>query len=633
MTSYMDLLIEKINELQDICNETNIQNNIELPQIVVIGSQSSGKSSVLENIIGRDILPRGTGIVTKRPLVLQLIYNRSEDYAIFNHLPKKKFFNFEEVKNEILNETQRILKSKNDVSNIPITLKFYSSKVLTLTLVDLPGLVRVPTNNQPKDICSKIYEMCKKYVSNKNALILAVSAANADISNSDALQLAREVDPSYERTIGVLTKIDLMDQGTDVIDILAGRLIKLNLGFVPVVNRGQSDIDKKKDIMTALVDEMSFFENHPAYKKNKNYCGTKFLVSKLHTILHEHIKYCLPELQENINSSILELQKSLDDLGCVNLSPREQLMKIINDVSKKFNNTLKGNFDSKNNELIGGARINYTFNSHFASFVNLIDPLENFNDEEIRALLYNSNGSSSNILFSHTAFEQLAKSSIKLLKPHSIKLITIIFNELVRIINTIVGSSVVSRYPALNDMISTSLIKMFKENAESTTKLVDSFIEWNISYITTRHPDFLKWSDIMMNNYEGHNIDLMKTERIDFYKDMDKKVTLDSIPSVLKLHGKTSYQESVEIGIIKSMVVSYFDIIKKIVIDQVPKAIMHELVNKSENKIQERLFLEIYEKPNLDEVMSESSEVVNKRVKLKTTIKALKQAYDLICSL
>lgn len=629
----MDLLIEKINELQDICNETNIQNNIELPQIVVIGSQSSGKSSVLENIIGRDILPRGTGIVTKRPLVLQLIYSRSEDYAVFNHIPKKQYFNFEDVKTEILNETNRVLKSKNDVSALPITLKFYSSKVLTLTLIDLPGIVRVPTNNQPKDICSKIYDMCKKYVTNRNALILAVSAANADISNSDALQLAREVDPNYERTIGVLTKIDLMDQGTDVIDILAGRLVKLNLGFVPVVNRGQNDIERKKDITSALKDEEIFFNNHPAYKKNKNYCGTKYLVSKLHTILHEHIKYCLPDLQEKISNNILEIQKNLEDLGCVNLSPREHLMKIINDISKKFNNILKGNFDSKNNELIGGARINYTFNSHFSSFINMIDPLENLKDDQIRALLYNSSGSSSVILFSHSAFEQLSKLSIQLLKPHSIKLVTIIFNELVRITNTIVNSNSVTRFPALNEMISVSLIKLFKENSENTHKFVEALIDWNISYISTRHPDFIKWSDIMNKDYEGHNYDSFKNDRIDFYKDMEKKVTLDTIPTILKVQGKTTHQESIEIGIIKSMVISYFDIVKKIIIDQVPKAIMHELVLKSESMIQERLFLDIYDKKNLEEIMSESTEIASRRAKLQTTLVALKQAYDLVCSL
>ncbi|KAF9764156.1 Vacuolar protein sorting-associated protein 1 [Nosema granulosis] len=631
MSSYMDLLIEKINELQDICNETNIHTNLELPQIVVIGSQSSGKSSVMENIIGRDLLPRGVGIVTRRPLILQLIYKRTEDHVVFNHIANRTFTNFEEVKAEIINETNRIIKSKNDVSNVPITLKFYSSKVITLTLVDLPGLIRVPTNNQPKDICSKVYEMCKKYVSNKNALILAVSAANTDISNSDALQLAREVDPNYERTIGVLTKIDLMDSGTDVIDILAGRIVKLNLGFVPVVNRGQSDIENKKDIASALKDEANFFMNHPSYKKNVKYCGTAYLVTKLHSILQEHIKYCLPDLQERINSGIIETQKNLSELGVMDLSPKEQVMKIINDVSQKFRDSLKGNFESQNTELVGGARINYTFNNHFSGFVNNINPLESIKDDQIRAMLYNSSGSSSVILFSHSAFEQLAKTSIQLLKPHSIKLVSIIFGELVRITNSIISSNSVMRFPALNERISTSLIKLFKEHSESTHKLVESFIEWNISYISTKHPDFIKWNEVLTKEFEL--IDINKTERIDFYKDMEKKYTLDSIPNTLKVKGKMSYQESVEIGIIKSMVVSYFEIVKKIVIDQVPKAIMHELVYKSSNKIQERLFLDIYDSPNLENIIVESSEISEKRNRLHTTLKALKQAYDLVCSL
>lgn len=629
----MDLLIEKINELQDICNETNIHTNLELPQIVVIGSQSSGKSSVMENIIGRDILPRGTGIVTRRPLILQLIYKRTEDHVVFNHIANKVFTNFEEVKNEIVNETNRILKSKNDVSNVPITLKFYSSKVITLTLVDLPGLVRVPTNNQPKDICSKIYEMCKKYVSNRNALILAVSAANTDISNSDALQLSREVDPNYERTIGVLTKIDLMDSGTDVIDILAGRIVKLNLGFVPVVNRGQSDIDNKKDIASALKDEENFFLNHPAYKKNVKYCGTAYLVTKLHSILQEHIKYCLPDLQERINSSIIETQRNLSELGVMNLSPKEQVMKIINDVAQKFRDSLKGNLDTQNTELVGGARINYTFNSHFSGFVNNINPLESIKDDQIRAMLYNSSGSSSVILFSHSAFEQLSKISIQMLKPHSIKLVSIIFGELVRITNSIISSNSVMRFPALNEMISTSLIKLFKEHSETTHKLVEAFIDWNISYISTKHPDFIKWNEVLSKEFELQNYETSKAEKIDFYKDMEKKYTLDSIPNTLKVKGKMSYQESVEIGIIKSMVVSYFEIVKKIVIDQVPKAIMNELVYKSSEKIQERLFLDIYDTQNLESIIVESTETTEKRNRLNTTLKALKQAYDLVCSL
>ncbi|ADM12492.1 dynamin-like vacuolar protein sorting protein [Encephalitozoon intestinalis ATCC 50506] len=628
----MDLLIEKINDLQDICTENNISNRIELPQIVVVGSQSSGKSSVLENIVGRDILPRGTGIVTRRPLILQLIYSKTEDYAVFNHLPETKFTNFEEVKKEIIKETNRILKSKNDVSPLPITLKYYSSKVLTLTLVDLPGLVRVPTNDQPKDICTKITEICRKYVSNRNALILAVSSANTDISNSDALQLAREVDHNYERTIGVLTKVDLMDSGTDVVDILAGRIICLRLGFVPVVNRSQQDIERNKSIQQALKDEEVFFLSHESYKRNRAYCGTGYLITKLHNILHEHIKQCLPELQERINSGMIDAQNNLRDLGNICLSPKENVMRIINTVSKRFSDILSGNIESKGNELMGGARLNYAFNHHFSKFINRLGALDNIHDEQIRALLYNSSGSSSVLLFGHVAFEKLARVSVESFKLHSLKLVSIVFSELVRMIKHIVDVSTASRYPVLGERIIACAIGMFKERCDATHKLVESFVDWNTGYISTRHPDFIRWNEMLSREMEDSVLE-RKAEKIDFYKGMESKATLDSIPNTLRIRDGLSEQEVIEINMIKSMVESYFEITKKIIVDQVPKAIMCELVKKAENSLQETLFMEIYNREDLDSIASESEEVKLERSRIESMLKALKQAYDIICSL
>ncbi|UTX44254.1 dynamin [Encephalitozoon hellem] len=628
----MDLLIEKINDLQDICIENGISNKIELPQIVVVGSQSSGKSSVLENIIGRDILPRGTGIVTRRPLILQLIHSKTEDYAVFNHLQEKRYTDFEEVKKEIVRETNRVLKSKNDVSPQPIILKYYSSKVLTLTLVDLPGLVRVPTNDQPKDICTKITEMCRKYVSNKNALILAVSSANTDISNSDALQLAREVDHNYERTIGVLTKVDLMDSGTDVVDILAGRIICLRLGFVPVVNRSQQDIEKNKGIQQALKDEELFFSTHESYKRNRAYCGTAYLISKLHNILHEHIRQCLPELQERINSGMIDAQNNLRDLGNVCLSPKENVMRIINGVSKRFSDILSGNIESKGNELMGGARLNYAFNHHFSKFINRLGALDSIHDEQIRALLYNSSGSSSVLLFGHAAFEKLARISVESFKPHSLKLVSIVFSELVRMIKHIVDGSTINRYPVLGEKVISSAIRMLKERCDATHRLVESFIDWNTGYISTKHPDFIKWSEMLSKELEDSTAE-RKAERIDFYKGMETKATLDSIPNTLRIRDGLSEQEAIEISMIKSMVESYFEITKKIVVDQVPKAIMCELVKKAENSLQETLFLEIYNRDDIDTIASESEEVRMERGRIESMLKALKQAYDIICSL
>ena len=107
------------------------------------------------------------------------------------------------------------------ISAQPINLRIYSPNVLTLTLVDLPGLTKNPVGDQPRDIERQIREMLLKFISKPNAVILAVTAANTDLANSDGLKLAAEVDPEGNRTVGVLTKVDLMDAGTDVIDILS----------------------------------------------------------------------------------------------------------------------------------------------------------------------------------------------------------------------------------------------------------------------------------------------------------------------------------------------------------------------------------------------------------------------------
>lgn len=130
---------------------------------VVVGSQSSGKSSVLENIVGRDFLPRGSGIVTRRPLILQLINVPEDDndadngnvagyrnpavagpseWAEFHHVANRRFNDFGDVKREIENETSRIAGNNKGINRQPINLKIYSPHVLNLTLVDLPGLTK-----------------------------------------------------------------------------------------------------------------------------------------------------------------------------------------------------------------------------------------------------------------------------------------------------------------------------------------------------------------------------------------------------------------------------------------------------------------------------------------------------------
>ena len=105
--------------------------------------------------------------------------------------------------------------------------------------------------------------MIKEFISQENTIILAVTPANQDLANSDALKLAREFDPEGLRTIGVITKLDLMDQDTDAKDIFEGRLLPLKKGYIGVVNRSQRDINTKTSIVEALRNEKDFFRNSP----------------------------------------------------------------------------------------------------------------------------------------------------------------------------------------------------------------------------------------------------------------------------------------------------------------------------------------------------------------------------------
>lgn len=226
----------------------------------------------------------------------------ADEWGEFLHLPGEKFYDFNKIRDEIVRDTEAKTGKNAGISSLPINLRIYSPNVLTLTLVDLPGLTKVPVGDQPRDIERQIRDMLHKYISKPACIILAVTGANTDLANSDGLKMAREVDPEGTRTIGVLTKVDLMcvilplssaslltcvyfrDKGTDVVDILAGRIIPLRLGYVPVVNRGQRDIELNKPISIALENEREFFENHPSYKTKAQFCGTPFLARKLNMV-------------------------------------------------------------------------------------------------------------------------------------------------------------------------------------------------------------------------------------------------------------------------------------------------------------------------------------------------------------
>ena len=418
-----------------------------------------------------------------------------DEWAEFNHVPGRKWYDFGEVKREIENETSRIAGSNKGINRQPINLKIYSSHVLSLTLVDLPGLTKVPIGDQPTDIEKQTRNLISEYIAKPNSIILAVSPANVDLVNSEALKLARHVDPMGRRTIGVLTKIDLMDHGTNALDILSGRVYPLKLGFIGVVNRSQQDIQGNKSLSDALSSEREFFRMHPAYRNMATRCGTQYLAKTLNTTLMVHIRERLPDIKARLNTLMGQTQQELASYGDVAFTGKEHRGSLILQLMTRFASSFISSIDGTSSEistkeLCGGARIYYIFNSVFGNSLETINPTTNLSVLDIRTAIRNSTGPRASLFVPELAFDLLVKPQIKLLEIPSQRCVELVYEELIKICHTC-GSTELLRYPRLQAKLIEVVSDLLRERLGPCSFYVESLISIQRAYINTNHPNFL----------------------------------------------------------------------------------------------------------------------------------------------
>ncbi|XP_041754276.1 dynamin-1a isoform X11 [Coregonus clupeaformis] len=493
----MEDLIPLVNKMQDAFSAIGQNSQLDLPQIAVVGGQSAGKSSVLENFVGKDFLPRGSGIVTRRPLVLQLI-NCPTEYAEFLHCKGKKFTDFDEVRGEIEAETDRITGQNKGISPVPINLRVYSPHVLNLTLVDLPGMTKVPVGDQPADIEQQIRDMLYQFVTKDNCLLLAVSPANSDLANSDALKIAKEVDPQGQRTIGVITKLDLMDEGTDAREILENKLLPLRRGYIGVVNRSQKDIDGKKDITAAMAAERKFFLTHPGYRHLAERMGTPYLQKTLNQQLTNHIRDTLPGLRAKLQSQLLSIEKEVEEYK--NFRPDDPsrktkaLLQMVQQFSVDFEKRIEGSGDQIDTaELSGGARINRIFHERFPFELVKME----FNEKELRKeisyAIKNIHGIRTGLFTPDLAFEAIVKKQIQKLKEPSLKCIDMVVSELTSTIRKC--SDKLAQYPMLREEMEKIVTQHIRDRESRTKDQVMLLIDIELAYMNTNHEDFIGFAN------------------------------------------------------------------------------------------------------------------------------------------
>ncbi|XP_066361676.1 dynamin-related protein 5A-like [Miscanthus floridulus] len=598
----MDNLITLVNKLQRACTALGDHGEESalptlwdsLPAIAVVGGQSSGKSSVLESVVGKDFLPRGSGIVTRRPLVLQLHrIDGDREYAEFMHLPRKRFTDFAAVRKEIADETDRETGRSKQISSVPIHLSIFSPHVVNLTLIDLPGLTKVAVEGQPESIVQDIENMVRSFIEKPNCIILAVSPANQDLATSDAIKISREVDPKGERTFGVLTKIDLMDKGTDAVDILEGRSYRLQTPWVGVVNRSQQDINKNVDMIAARRREREYFATTPEYKHMASRMGSEYLGKMLSKHLEQVIKSRIPGLQSLITKTISELETELNRLGKPIANDAGGKLYTIMEICRMFDSIYKEHLDGVRP---GGEKVYHVFDNQFPVAIKRLQFDKQLSMENVKKLITEADGYQPHLIAPEQGYRRLIEScliSIRGPAEAAVDAVHAILKDLVR--KAINETHELKQFPTLRVEVGNaafeSLDRMRDESKKNTLKLVDM----ECSYLTV---DFFRKlpQDVEKGGNPSHSI-------FDRYND-----------SYLRRIGQT--------------VLSYVNMVCSTLRNSIPKSIVYGQVREAKRSLLDHFFTELgaREMKQLSKLLDEDPAVMERRTNLAKRLELYRSA-------
>ncbi|KAG4999288.1 hypothetical protein JHK87_020360 [Glycine soja] len=706
----MTSLIGLINKIQRACTVLGDHGGEglslweALPSVAVVGGQSSGKSSVLESVVGRDFLPRGSGesfslsyyvllsfvilrdlfinvvhkellliyidvqemmpcllvvtecemkhhypkvvtvvvcnvvdtdqsdlldelkkrpkaqanqwetnravvtrpirIVTRRPLVLQLHKTEegTHEYAEFLHIPRRRFTDFAAVRKEIADETDRITGKTKQISNIPIHLSIYSPNVVNLTLIDLPGLTKVAVEGQQESIVQDIENMVRSYVEKPNCIILAISPANQDIATSDAIKIAREVDPSGERTFGVVTKLDLMDKGTNAVDVLEGRQYRLQHPWVGIVNRSQADINRNVDMIAARRKEREYFETSPEYGHLAHKMGSEYLAKLLSQHLEQVIRQKIPSIIALINKTIDELNAELDRIGRpIAVDSGAQLYTIL-EMCRAFDKVFREHLDGGRP---GGDRIYGVFDHQLPAALKKLPFDRHLSLKNVQRVVTEADGYQPHLIAPEQGYRRLIEGSIGYFKgpaEASVDAVHFVLKELVR--KSISETEELKRFPTLSNDIATAANEALEKFREESRKTVLRLVDMESSYLTVEF--FRKIHFEPEKNPNGPpNPNRNGPPNMDSYTDNHLR----------------------KIG---SNVNSYIGMVCDTLKNTIPKAVVHCQVREAKRSLLNHFYVHVgrKEKEKLGAMLDEDPALMDRRNQIAKRLELYKQARD-----
>ena len=622
--------LRKLINLIDQLRDCGVNEYIKLPRICSLGTQSSGKSSVLESIVGLDFLPRGDGVVTRRPLELRLCHiNSGQPWAVFEERKGVKFTDFVKVRETIEALTDEVCKTNKNIIDKPIVLNVYSQTCPDLTLVDLPGVTRVPIGDQPKNIEQITKDMARRYVEDPLTIILCVIAANSDIATSDGLMLAKDIDVAGTRTLGVLTKLDIMDAGTDAKKVLMNEEIPLKLGYVGVKNRSKQDLNNKISMAETQRKEREFFKTHPVYKNlPAGHLGTEVLINKLTKIYFRIIRENLPRIVKAINDRVKTAEEELQGLGqpmpTDDAGKMSMLWNMINEYCDVFRKVLQGKYNNKRVNFLegeGGFKIKILYKKLLEEFTGDYKATAGYSDENINYALTIHEGDSIPGFPSVDAFIYLLRPQLEKLKDP----IEECFQEVFQYLDFLSGKimeKTFTRFPqAINDM--TDLVSNYlMEERDKTKYLIDSVVDMEINYLFTNDYDYL-------NNFTTFIPKQARQSQVMNDNKGDGKGGNNNLNNEIKPQPPID-AKNIFINEIRNRIEAYFKLIVRNLRDSIPKIMGNYLVKEIEENMQLKLYNKLYNAREMTDLLSEPESVAERRKELNDMIKVMRNAQKIL---
>nr|AAT57878.1 Mx type 2 [Scophthalmus maximus] len=619
MTTLNQQYEEKVRpciDLIDSLRSLGVEKDLALPAIAVIGDQSSGKSSVLEALSGV-ALPRGSGIVTRCPLELKMKRkNGGEGWygKICYKDHEENIENPSDVEKKIREAQDEMAGIGVGISADLISLEIASPDVPDLTLIDLPGITRVAVKGQPEDIEHQIKRLIKKFITKQETISLVVVPCTMDIATTEALRMAQEVDPDGERTLGILTKPDLVDKGTEqtVIDIVHNEVIHLKKGYIIVRCRGQQEITNEVSLAEAIEREKAFFNDHAHFHTlyNEGQATVPKLAEKLTIELVEHIERSLPRLEEQIEEKLAQTQAELERYGTgPPTDPAERLIFLIDKVSA-FTQDAIGLATGE--ELKCGDKLNVfsTLRREFGKWsIHLDLSGNNFNtriEKKVEDYEDRYRGRELPGFINYKTFEIMVKEQIKQLEEPAVKRLKDIGRCCKESVLT-AGPQYFLGFPNLTKTAKAK-IEALKQQKEVTAELMlrTQFKMEMMVYSQDR-----TYSSSLSDRKKEENEEENKQKMKKHHDDRSVKYCMDNHATLqeLILHLK-----------------SYYRIASQRLADQIPLVIRYQMLQETAVQLQREMLQMLQDKENMEFLLKENLDIGCKRAALQSRLKRLMKA-------